>query len=117
MAVRKTESTRSTVDARTSADALISTAPNSTIEQAAPVRRRQTQAQGPDTMIWALSLYLMRVGIALMASSEAIYFILNGFVRPPLTPVTTALHAAARKVRRFHRCENRRSVDRRVVLG
>jgi PAS domain S-box-containing protein len=95
MAVRKTESTRSTVDARTSADALISAAPNPTIEQAARVRQRQTQAQGPDTMLWALSLYLMRVGIALMASFEAVYFILDGYLPPPLTRATIALHAAA----------------------
>src|ERR1700732_5247360 len=95
MAVRKTEPTRSTDDAGTSVDALPAATPNPSTEQAARVRRQQTQAQGPDTMIWALSLYLMRLGIALMASFEAIYFILDGFFPPPLTRTTTALHAAA----------------------
>jgi two-component system sensor histidine kinase/response regulator len=95
MAVRKTEPTRSIDDARAPVDALNSAAPKPATEQATRARRQQTRAQAHDTMIWALSLYLMRVGIALMASFEAIYFILNGYVSPPLTPVTAALHAAA----------------------
>src|ERR1700730_13767959 len=95
MAVRKTEPTRSIDDARAPVDALNSAAPNPATEQATRARRQQTRAQAHDTMIWALSLYLMRVGIALMASFEAIYFILNGYVSPPLPPVTAALHAAA----------------------
>src|ERR1700730_827606 len=95
MAVRKTEPTRSIDDARAPVDALNSAAPNPGTEQAPRARRQQTRAQAHDTMIWALSLYLMRVGIALMGSFEAIYFILDGYVHPPLTPVTTALHAAA----------------------
>ena len=46
-------------------------------------------------MIWGLNLRLMRAGAALLVAFEAIYFIVDSYIPPPLTPVTAALHAGA----------------------
>ena len=93
MAVRKPVD--STVDARTSADAPISLVPAPATEQAAGERGGPTGAFGPGSRIWSFNLRLMRAGAALLVCFEIVYFILDSYISPPLTPATTMLHVCA----------------------
>jgi PAS domain-containing protein len=93
MAVRKPVD--STVDARTSADAPISLVPAPATEQAAGERGGPSGAFGPGSRIWSFNLRLMRAGAALLVCFEIVYFILDSYISPPLTPATTMLHVCA----------------------
>ena len=99
MAVRKPEPTDSTVEARMSADAPISPTPAS--EQAAREPARTTAVHDSDAIIRGLNLRLMRSGAALLVGFEAIYFIIDLYIPPPLTLATAALHAGAMSVTAF----------------
>jgi PAS domain S-box-containing protein len=55
----------------------------------------RTVADDSGSIIWSLNLGLLRSGAALLAVFEVAYFILDHFVRPPLSSETMALHAFA----------------------
>ena len=95
MALRKPEPTNSFVDTPTSADAQMSTAPTTAVDEATRERGRVTGAYDLETMTRGWSLRVLRAGAALLAGFEIIYFLLDCYIPPPLTPVTAALHAGA----------------------
>src|ERR1700678_110743 len=94
MAVRNLEPTDSTVDTRKSSGGWISLA-SIPADQVARERGRLTGLHYLETMTWGWSLRLLRAGAALLASFEIIYFILDDYVPPLLTPATIALHIGA----------------------
>ncbi len=55
----------------------------------------RTGAFGPGSRIWSFNLRLMRAGAALLVCFEIVYFILDSYISPPLTPATTMLHVCA----------------------
>src|ERR1700691_2034575 len=95
MAVRKSDPADSSVIARTSADASMSTAPAPSAEQAARERGRLSGAYDLETMTRGWSLRQLRAGAALLAGFEIISFILDLYIGPAQTLTTTALHAGA----------------------
>ena len=95
MALRKPEPTNSFVDTPTSADAQMSTAPTTAVDEATRERGRVTGAYDLETMTRGWSLRVLRAGAALLAGFEILYFLLDCYIPPPLTPVTAALHAGA----------------------
>ena len=95
MAVSKPERSDSSLGGRMWADAAISAAPPGTAKTTAREHETPVEAFDSDARIWAFNLRLMRWGAALLVALEMVYFVLDIFISPPMTPAILALHASA----------------------
>ena len=94
MAVSKPERSDSSLGERMWAHAAISAAPPGTAKTTAREHETPVEAFDSDAGIWAFNLRLMRWGAALLVALELVYFVLDIFISPPMTPAILALHAS-----------------------